>query len=217
MVVGALLAFAAADVPAQEATDILASIDISSYRLNPPAYPPEAIDACVGGTVVLLIDIDKDGQRSKAVVERSSGYAYFDQAAVEASKRWKYNPGTENGQRVAGKLRMPVDFAEYDGCWSGDVDIEARADEATMKAYPVKWPAIVKDKRLDGLVVLLIQVDRDGSKKDIKVGVSSGNEDIDQAAMLAALEWTFQPATLKGKPVRSLLQLPLPYGKRASR
>lgn len=217
MALGALLAFAAADSRAQGASDIGASIDISSYRLNPPAYPPEAIDACVGGTVVLLVDIDKDGQHSKAVVERSSGYAYFDQAAIEASKRWKYNPGTENGQRVPGKLRMPVDFAEYDGCWTADPDVEARLAAASLKAHPPKWPAIVAEKDLSGLIVLLIQVDKDGARKNVKVGVSSGDQDIDQAAMLAALEWEFQPATLKGKPVRSLLQVPLPYGKQETR
>ncbi|WP_187308442.1 energy transducer TonB [Lysobacter antibioticus] len=217
MVLGAFLVFAAAAARAQGATDIGASIDISSYRLNPPAYPPEAIDACVGGTVIVLVDIDKDGQHSKAVVERSSGYAYFDQAAIEASKRWKYHPGTENGQRVPGKLRMPVDFAEYEGCWTADPDVEARVAAASLNEHPPKWPAIVAEKHLSGLVVLLIQVDKDGARKNVKVGVSSGDEDIDQAAMLAALEWEFQPAMLKGKPVRSLLQVPLAYGKHKTR
>jgi len=209
----ALTAFAATGAPAQGPSDFGASIDISSYRLNPPAYPPEAIDACVGGTAVVLIDIDQEGRHSKAVVERSSGYADFDQAAIDASKHWKYNPATQNGQRVPGKLRMPVDFAEHESCWSADPDVEARPDEALMKTHPVRWPAIVEDERLDGLVVLLIKVDRDGSRKDVKVGVSSGNEDIDQAAMLAALAWEFRPAALKGQPVRSVLQLPLAYGK----
>ncbi len=217
MMVGVLLAFATADARAQGATDIGASIDISSYRLNPPVYPREAIEACVAGTAVLLIDIDKDGQRSQAVVERSSGYAYFDQAAIEASKRWKYNPATENDQRVPGKVRIPVDFAEYDGCWTAAPDVEARLAAASLKEHPPKWPAIVAEQHLSGLVVLLIQVDKDGTRKNVKVGVSSGDHDIDQAAMLAALDWEFQPATLKGKPVRSLLQLPLPYGQQEAR
>lgn len=207
------LALVAADARAQGVSDFGASIDISSYRLNPPAYPPEAVDACVAGTVLVLVDIDQDGQRAKAVVERSSGYAYFDRAAVEASKRWKYNPATENGQRAPGKLRMPVHFAEHETCWSAVPEVEARPDEAAMQAHPVQWPAAVEEKGLNGLVVLLIKVDRDGAQKDITVGVSSGDQAIDQAATLAAQDWTFQPARLKGKPVRSLLQLPLAYGK----
>lgn len=66
----------------------------------------------------------------------------------------------------------------------------------------------VEEQGLSGLIVLLIKVGRDGAKKDLTVGVSSGGQVIDQAATLAARDWTSQAAQLKGKPVRSLQQRP---------
>lgn len=215
LVLGAVAMFAAAPVAAEHASDIGASVDISSRRLNPAKYPPQAIEACVGGTVIVLVDVDKNGEFSKATVERSGGQAYFDEAALEAAKHWRYNPAMEGGQPAPGRLRIPVDFPVYEGCWASvEVDVEARPDSASMKANPPKWPAAVKDDKLRGKVVLLIQVDRDGGRKNLKVGVSSGHDDVDTAAVFAALQWTYRPAVLDGEPVASVLHWPVFFGQK---
>lgn len=216
LLLGAFAVFAAAPLVAQErAFDIGASIDPSSRRLNPAQYPSQAIETCVDGTVIVLVDIDKNGEFSKATVERSSGQIYFDEAALEAAKHWKYNPAIEGGQPAAGKIRIPVDFPVYEGCWASvKVDVEARPESASMKANPPKWPAAVKAEKLRGNVVLLIQVDRDGGRKNLKVGVSSGHQDIDDAALRAALQWFYRPAVLDGKPIASVLHWPVYYGQK---
>jgi protein TonB len=215
LLLGAFAIFAAAPVAAEYLSDLGPSIDPSSRRLNPAKYPSQAIEACVDGIAIVVVDIDKDGQFVKATVERSAGQTYFDEAALEAAKHWKYNHAVEGGQPVPGRLRIPVDFPVYEGCWASvKVDVEARPESASMKANPPKWPAAVKNDKLRGNVVLLIQVDRDGSRKNLKVGVSSGHQDIDDAAMLAALQWLYRPAVLDGKPVASVLHWPLYYGQK---
>lgn len=215
LLLGAIAMLTAAPVAAQEPSDIGASVDPSSRRLNPANYPSQAIEACVDGTVIVVVDVDKNGEFSKATVERSGGQAYFDEAALEAAKHWKYNPATEGGQPAPGKIRIPVDFPVHDRCWAAvEVDVEARPDSESMKANPPTWPAAVKDGKLRGTVVLLIQVDRDGGRKQLKVGVSSGRQDIDEAAMLAALQWSYRPAVLDGKPVASVLHWPVYYGQK---
>ncbi|MBW8807997.1 MAG: TonB family protein [Lysobacter sp.] len=215
LVFGAVALVAAASVAAEQPLDISAGIDPSSRRLNPAKYPTQAIEACVDGTVIVVVQIDKNGEFSKATVERSGGQAYFDEAALEAAKHWTYFPAVEGGQPVPGKIRVPVDFPVHDRCWASvEVDVEARPDSASMKANPPKWPAAVKDEKLRGNVVLLIQVDRDGGRKNLKVGVSSGRQDIDEAAMLAALQWFYRPAVLDGEPVASVLHWPVYYGQK---
>lgn len=215
LVLGAVAMFAAAPVAAEDVSDFGPSVDTSSRRLNPAKYPSQAIEACVDGTAIVLVDVDKHGEFNKATIERSAGQAYFDEAALEAAKHWRYNPAIENGQPAPGRIRIPVDFPVYEGCWASvKVDVEARPDSASMKANPPKWPAAVKDDKLRGKVVLLIQIDRDGGRKNLKVGVSSGHGDIDDAAMLAAMQWFYRPAVLDGKPVASVLRWPVFYGQK---
>jgi|GEM_PF-3506349 len=212
---GAVAMFAAAPVAAVDVSDFGASVDTSSRRINPAKYPPQAIEACVDGTAIVLVDVDKHGEFSKATIERSAGQAYFDEAALEAAKHWRYNPAIENGHPAPGRIRIPVDFPVYEGCWASiKVDVDARPDSASMKANPPTWPAAVKDDKLRGQVVLLIQIDREGGRKNIKVDVSSGHEGIDVAALFAALRWLYRPALLDGKPVASVLRWPVYYGQK---
>jgi TonB family protein len=59
-------------------------------------------------------------------------------------------------------------------------------------------------------VVLAVTVDADGhvSKVDL---VESGGPDLDEAAMVAAREWTFVPAMRDGKPVASRIKMPFHF------
>lgn len=210
----AALSLLAATVAAQESPSIGAGIDVSSKRLNPPLYPPEAIAACAGGVAIVLVDVDPDGALVRSVVERSSGSPYFDQAAVDAARRWTYYPGSEHGQRVSGRVRIPVEFQEHPDCWNlPEPGTEARPLATSMKQHPPRWPAAVKEKRLNGTVVLWLVIEADGANRLTKIGASSEDPAIDEAALLAAAQWTYQPALSDGQPVRSVLRLPVYYGK----
>ena len=59
-------------------------------------------------------------------------------------------------------------------------------------------------------VVLAVTVDADGhvSKVDL---VESGGADLDEAAIVAAREWTFVPALRDGKPVASRIKMPFHF------
>ena len=59
-------------------------------------------------------------------------------------------------------------------------------------------------------VVLAVTVDADGhvSKVDL---VESGGPDLDEAAIVAAREWTFVPAMREGKPVASRIKMPFHF------
>jgi iron complex outermembrane receptor protein len=58
-------------------------------------------------------------------------------------------------------------------------------------------------------VLLFLTVDLDGHVSKVEVAKSSGHADLDEAAVVAARQWTFVPATRDGKAMES--RIPLPF------
>ena len=85
-------------------------VDPSSRARNPPKYPPEEQRRGIQGTTVLVISIDASGGVLDVEVEKSSGNRNLDRAAVQAARRWSFNPEIRNGQKVASRVRVPVEF-----------------------------------------------------------------------------------------------------------
>ncbi|MBA2238872.1 MAG: energy transducer TonB, partial [Lysobacter sp.] len=90
--------------------DIGASVDISSKNMNPPKYPPAAYRQGAEGTVVLVIDVDANGNVTNVSVEKSSRNRDLDRAAMDAARKWRFSPSRVNGRPAAGRVRVPVDF-----------------------------------------------------------------------------------------------------------
>lgn len=199
----------------QSAVSIDATVDAVSKRLHPPVYPRQAIAACARGEVVMIVDVDADGRFVQALVERSSRNRYLDRAGLEAARHWTYHPARdEKGERVADKIRIPLAFEEHEDCWSKIVpDTPAHAEASSVDADSPRWPEIVEANRLSGAVGLLVLLESDGSEHEVRVEKSSGDLYIDLAAKEAAARWSYAPALLDGKPVRSVLCLSIPYGK----
>jgi TonB family protein len=60
-------------------------------------------------------------------------------------------------------------------------------------------------------VLLTLTVDVDGHVSKVDVAQASGAADLDEAAIVAARQWTFTPATRDGKPVASRIRLPFHF------
>lgn len=90
--------------------DIAPSSDLSYRQRNPPRYPPQAVRMRHQGTVVLLVLVDTDGSPVEVKVDKSSGYRELDRAAIQAAKKWRFNPGTRDGTPYKGWARVPVTF-----------------------------------------------------------------------------------------------------------
>ena len=87
-----------------------ATVDATARNMNPPKYPPAAARAGIQGTVVLIIDVDASGNVTNVSVEKSSRNRDLDRAAMDAARKWRFNPGQSGSQKVAGRVRVPVDF-----------------------------------------------------------------------------------------------------------
>jgi TonB family protein len=77
-----------------------------------PNYSDDARRAHIQGTVVLDSIIQKDGTINVNGVSRSLGYG-LDEAAREALRTWKCNPGKLDGQAVAVQIQIVINFHLY--------------------------------------------------------------------------------------------------------
>jgi TonB family protein len=95
-------------------------------------------------------------------------------------------------------------FPMLSSAWAGGKPVKVAGDvkrpEALSTAAPV-YPESAKKDKVEGKVVVDCVIDEQGRLNDPKVATSSGNADLDQAALAAVSKWTFHPATLEGKPV----------------
>jgi TonB family protein len=73
------------------------------------AYPPAELAARHEAVVVLLVTVAADGAVSDVEVAESGGTA-FDQAAIEAARRWRFNPALQAGKALASRIRVPFRF-----------------------------------------------------------------------------------------------------------
>jgi iron complex outermembrane recepter protein len=89
------------------ATAALADILAPKVIDSPAAvYPAASIEKA---SVVTLVTVDASGQVTGAEVVESGGAA-FDAAALEAVKRWKFQPATRDGAPIPARIRIPFRF-----------------------------------------------------------------------------------------------------------
>jgi TonB family protein len=74
-----------------------------------PEYSEEARKAKFQGTVLLSIVVDETGKATRITVARSLGLG-LDEKAIEAVKKWRFEPGKLNGKAVAVQATVEVSF-----------------------------------------------------------------------------------------------------------
>lgn len=74
-----------------------------------PAYPSEMRARKLEGVVSVLFIVDSSGKVQNPRVEKSNNPA-FEKPALDAVRKWKFEPGVKGGQRVACKMRAPIRF-----------------------------------------------------------------------------------------------------------
>ena len=75
-----------------------------------PKYPEKMRRAGIEGTVTLKVLVDIDGTVTEIRVHKSSGYTEFDQAAINALRKAKFEPAEHKGDKVKTWTQMPFFF-----------------------------------------------------------------------------------------------------------
>jgi TonB family protein len=73
-----------------------------------PIYPEVALESRASGSVVLDLQIDKEGKVVKAIP--ASGPVVFYNAAVSAVMKWRYKPASVGGTNVPSQTRVTMVF-----------------------------------------------------------------------------------------------------------
>jgi periplasmic protein TonB len=96
----------------REAGTEIATLNVTpAYLRNPgPRYPDAARRAGEQGTVTLRVLVTREGLPARVTVEKSSGSAHLDTAALEAVKAWRFTPARQGAERIESWMLVPVVF-----------------------------------------------------------------------------------------------------------
>lgn len=78
------------------------------FRNRPPPYPSDAAARRETGTVLVIIHVAANGYATGVDVAESSGFGSLDRAAVNAVRKWRFQPAMKEG--VAVPFDMPFRF-----------------------------------------------------------------------------------------------------------
>lgn len=90
------------------------SFNAAYLRNPPPRYPLIARRNGEQGTVTLRVVVTREGTAGSVAVEKTSGSAALDGAALATVKEWRFVPAQQNGQPVEAPVLVPIVFRLQD-------------------------------------------------------------------------------------------------------
>ena len=164
-------------------------------------YPKDAQKEKIEGPVTLHVTIAKDGKVKDITVVK--GDPKLTGAAIDAVRRWRFQPFVQNGESVEGQRDVTINFVLPGSSSAAVCDPNVSLDHVGGGVHPPrpiyspdpKFPDEAQKSRPDGnVVVLSVVVNSTGRPCDIKIARSLGKE-FDERAVDAVRQWLFQPAT----------------------
>jgi TonB family protein len=191
-------------------------------------YPEMAAQAGIEGRVFVQFIVDETGAITQPTVTKGV-HEQLDEAALSAVKKLECEPGRTQGDAVKVKMALPVTF-RLDGVASETtpadpggapqpreltpsqtVDTPPRI-QGGMKALSDAgtYPELAKKAGIEGRVLVQFTVGEDGSVSDAQV--TSGVHDmLNQAALEAVKQLSFEPGRKNGQPVSVQVNLPVTF------
>ena len=184
-----------------------------------PVYPLLMRASGLRGEVTVAFEVDIEGRVRNCHVTRSLNPS-FDDAAIEAVRRWRFEPGLADGVPTPTRMQVPVIFqiqGEREG-GEGPLRITRKADPMSLPegyrydtaprplntVLPVYPYAALRDE-VSGQAEVQIVISPTG--KVILAQVTSATTPEFGHALKASLEhFVFEPALLSGTPTRASLR-----------
>jgi len=110
-------------------------------------------------------------------------------------------------------LRVTLALAVLCSGWTAPSWAAQKTDPVAVKEVKPEYPADALKERKDGSVFVAIKVAPDGTVSDAKIKKGLSPK-LDAAALKAAKQWRFKPATEDGKPVAVDTELEMTFTTR---
>ncbi len=146
-----------------------------------PGYPESVRAIGMEGSVEIALTVLRDGTVGWARVLRAEPRGYFEQAALEGVRNWRFEPARADGVAIECRLRTRVRFSLAD-------TVGADAGSAADRPVPAYPAALLRD-RIEGYVEVEFRRAEDGSVRDAQVVTAMPRGEFEAAALAAVRGW----------------------------
>lgn len=192
---------------------------LKAYLAGNLEYPRIAKENGVFGSVLVRFTVNKNGTPENFVVERGIG-AGCDEEAIRLLKMMpKWKPATLDGEPVASKQIIYVPFKLEEDEFADVVKMaekmpsfpEGQAALLRYLAENIQYPDIAKENGVQGMVVVQMIVEIDGTLSNLHVvkGIGAGCDV--EALRVVKLMPKWIPGMQRGKAVRVQFNLPIRF------
>jgi periplasmic protein TonB len=89
-------------------------VKLKPVEIVQPVYPPRCRRMGVEGIVRVRVLVGENGRPREVTLGRSSGDELLDEAAIDAVRRWRFEPARRDGAPMAAWAVVPIEFKLVD-------------------------------------------------------------------------------------------------------
>jgi TonB family protein len=195
-------------LPSESSAQAAAPIEASVKFGSPCPYPDTALRAGLNGATFVSYRVTPDGRVIEVTAIGGSHNADLDSAAQQCMSQWRVAPDDKEAAATIGTHRAKI-------VWSVPAPITADATVTRPAGHfslgvphdcTAWYPPEAVKKKISGSVMVQFAVTTEGAVKDPQVVRSSGNDDLDGAALSCVLTWQYIPAKQNDQPVAATLR-----------
>ena len=102
---------ATAQESAKKATEVVSAANLELAKYVAPSFPTSARQRGLSGWVDVQLLVKSDGSVSDVIITGAEPVGVFEQAAVDAVRKWRYKPVERDGHAIDQRARLRMKFA----------------------------------------------------------------------------------------------------------
>ena len=95
----------------KRATEVVPAGNLELAKYVPPVFPVAARQRGLSGWVDVQLVVKPDGSVSDVIIMGAEPVGVFEQAAVDAVRKWRYKPVERDGHAIDQRARLRMKFA----------------------------------------------------------------------------------------------------------
>lgn len=168
-----------------------------------PPYPESAQLANAEGSVEVAFTVLRTGDVGWVRILKAEPSGFFEQAALEGVRSWRFSPAMRAGTPIECRLRTRVRFTLADVA-----TVQAGSVAADGLASP-SYPPAAREARLEGYVELALTVAPDGRVTRAEVTAAMPRGEFERSALATVKSWRLPPSG-EAREMRRRFEFSLP-------